>query len=242
MSPGELQPVGSSRGIRVLLISDQPIIRAGLRLLIAAEPSITVVAEASDLAWPTRADYRKADIVLIDLDACDQRGVMALPEVLGWAGGVKALMLARVEDRQGYTLAIRMGAMGVVFKEKNSEVLVKAIQKVHAGEVWLERTIMADVLGDISRVRPGANAAMSAEIGTLTARERQVVLLISEGMKNKQVASRLFISETTVRHHLTSIFSKLDVRDRCGLVVYAFRNGLTALPLQPRSRSERIKQ
>jgi len=121
---------------------------------------------------------------------------------------------------------MRMGARGLVFKENTPEILIKAIQKVHAGEVWLERKMMASVISDMSRVLSGKPDATSRQIATLTARERQVVSLIGEGLKNRDIAGRLFITEATVRHHLTSIFGKLDVKDRCELVVYAFRHGL----------------
>ncbi len=113
--------------------------------------------------------------------------------------------------------------MGVVLKEQASDVLLRAIEKVHAGEVWLERTMIAHVLGQMTRRRSHPQLSPEeAKIATLTAREREVMALIGEGLKNSQIAQRLFISETTVRHHLTSTFGKIGVHDRLELVIYAY--------------------
>jgi DNA-binding NarL/FixJ family response regulator len=119
--------------------------------------------------------------------------------------------------------------MGVVLKEKAAETLLRAIERVHAGEVWLERAMMASVLSQMTRAsqQPDPEAA---KIATLTTREREVIALIGEGLRNRQIAERLFISETTVRHHLTSIFAKLEVADRLELVIYAFRHALVRPP------------
>ena len=123
---------------------------------------------------------------------------------------------------------MRAGAMGVVLKDHAAEVLIKAIEKVHSGEVWLDRLMMGRVLQEISEEKQ--SNPDREKIDTLTERERQVVGLVGEGLKNKQIAARLFISETTVTHHLSSVFSKLEVSDRLELVVYAFRHGLAKLP------------
>jgi two-component system nitrate/nitrite response regulator NarL len=120
------------------------------------------------------------------------------------------------------------GAMGVVLKEHAAEVLIKAINKVHQGEVWLDRSMMGTVLDEMTQA-PEIDPE-GARIASLSDREREVIALIAEGLKNKQIAQRLFISETTVTHHLSSIFSKLDVSDRLELIIYAFRHGLAQLP------------
>jgi len=119
----------------------------------------------------------------------------------------------------------------LVLKERSTEILLKAIEKVHAGEVWLERSMIAAVLSEMTRKneRKPTNPE-AANIATLTPREREVITLIGEGLRNKQIAQRLFISETTVRHHLTSIFSKLHVSERLELVIYAYRHGLAKIP------------
>jgi two-component system, NarL family, nitrate/nitrite response regulator NarL len=110
-------------------------------------------------------------------------------------------------------------------------VLLQAIVKVHAGEAWLERTLVADVLGEITRgglIQPTGPEAV--KISTLTLREREVINLVGQGLKSRQIAAHLCIAEATLRRHLTSIFAKLKVVDRLELVIYAYRHGLSSCP------------
>jgi DNA-binding NarL/FixJ family response regulator len=124
-----------------------------------------------------------------------------------------------------------MGAMGVVPKTSNRQTLYKAIEKVHAGEVWIDRAMIANVLTQLSRSRlDDETDPEAARIASLSDREREVITLIGKGLKNKEIAARLTISEITVRHHLSSIYSKLNVADRLELTIYAYRNGLADLP------------
>lgn len=123
---------------------------------------------------------------------------------------------------------MRLGAAGVIPKEKAAESLLKAIECVHGGETWLDRIATASLLAELAHGRPSkAPTADEARVSTLTTREREVIGLVAEGLRNKDIAWRLRISEATVRHHLTSIFTKLAVSDRLALAVYAFRHGLT---------------
>ena len=123
--------------------------------------------------------------------------------------------------------AVEDGVVGVISKTQPPETLIKAIEKVHAGEVWLERSLIANVLGRLSRSQPAVKVDQEAvSINSLSEREKEVVKLIGQGYKNKRISSELCISETTVRHHLTSIYDKLGVSDRLELLVYAHRYGL----------------
>ena len=141
------------------------------------------------------------------------------------------IVLTGMRDSEAHRRAVRLGAMGLVRKEQASAVLLQAIAKVHAGEVWLERTLVADVLGEMTRGGPVCPVDPEAvKIATLTSRECELITLVGEGLKNRQIACRLCIAEATVRHHLTSIFAKLDVVDRLELVLYAHRHGLSRLP------------
>jgi DNA-binding NarL/FixJ family response regulator len=125
--------------------------------------------------------------------------------------------------------------MGMVKKEKAAEVLIAAIERVNDGEAWLDPSLMAGVLSEVTRAGKAAKTDPEAEkIASLTKREREVIVLIGEGIKNKEIAGRLFISETTVRHHLTSIYDKLEVADRVELLIYAFRHGLANPPASQR--------
>ena len=116
-------------------------------------------------------------------------------------------------------------------KEKAVETLLQAITKVRTGEVWLEPTMIARVLGDLTRPQPSPRISPeAAKIVKLTEREREVITLVGEGLRNKYIAERLYISEATVRHHLTAIFAKLGVSDRFELAIYAYQNGLAKPP------------
>ncbi len=127
--------------------------------------------------------------------------------------------------------AVRAGARGIVIKDQAVDILIKAIQKVHEGELWLNRKMTAKLVDDLSRPNAGTHRDPdAAKIATLTAREKEIIAIACQGLRNREVAKRLFISEVTVRHHLTSIYSKLGLTDRFELALYAFRRGLAEPP------------
>ncbi len=218
--------------IRVLIVDDHAVVRAGLRMLIESQPGLMVVGEAKNRAEAlTVAAREHPDVVLLDLNLNGESGLDLIPELLTAADGARVLLLTGMRDPEAHQRAVRLGAVGVVLKDQTAEVVVKAIEKVHDGEVWIDRAMMASVLNDLSRGRAAQETNPEvAKIAALTEREREVIRLIGEGLKNKQIADRLYISETTVRHHLTSIFSKLGVSDRLELVIYAYRYGLAKPP------------
>src|SRR5262245_48011590 len=154
-----------------------------------------------------------------------------IPTLLHTAPETRILVLTGVRDAEAHRQAIRHGALGLVFKEKAVETLLEAITRVRAGEVWLEPTMIARVLGDLTRPQPSPRfSPETAKIARLTEREREVIALVGEGLRNKYMAERLCISEATVRHHLTAIFAKLDVSDRFELAIYAYQHGLAKPP------------
>jgi two-component system nitrate/nitrite response regulator NarL len=213
--------------IHVLLIEDHAVVRAGLRLLIESRRGMVVVGEAANQADALAIAAREQpDIILLDLDLGAEKGLDIMPRLIAAAGQARVLILTGVRDVEDHRRAIRQGAMGLVLKEQAPETLLKAIEKVHAGEVWLDRAILASVLSEmvLGGTRP-ANAE-ATRISALTEREREVIALIGEGLKNKQIGDRLSISETTVRHHLTSAFAKLGVESRLEMVIFAHRHGL----------------
>jgi DNA-binding NarL/FixJ family response regulator len=140
---------------------------------------------------------------------------------------LRILVLTGVRDAQAHRRAFQLGATGLVEKDAAADVLLKAIRKVAAGEIWLDRASTAILLAELTRGEQHEKGDPDAEkIARLSPREREVAELIGEGLSNRKIAERLFISETTVRHHLTSIFSKLEVHDRLELLLYAYRHGL----------------
>jgi DNA-binding NarL/FixJ family response regulator len=220
------------KGIGLLLLGNQPIVRAGLRALIEGHDDLSVIAEAPAQAKALEINgHERPDIVLLDCDPDAVTTLDLLSELLQGEAPTPIVLLTESQDRDFQQRAIKLGARGQVSKNQTPEVLFKAIQKVYAGEVWFERVIMAHALGEMSckngKKEPSDEAI---RIETLSKREREVVVLIGEGLKNKQIADRLFLSETTVQHHLSSIFGKLGVADRLELVIYAYRQGLVKLP------------
>jgi two-component system nitrate/nitrite response regulator NarL len=217
--------------IRVLLVEDHAVVRAGLRLLIESRRGLSVVGEAANHADALALTAREQpDIILLDLDLGTENGLNILPGLRAAAGQAHVLVLTGVRDVAEHHRAIRQGAMGLVLKEHAPEVLLKAIEKVHAGEIWLDRAMLATVLNEMVSGQAGPANAEATRIATLTERERQVIGLVGEGLKNKQIGDRLSITETTVRHHLTSIFTKLGVGSRLEMVIFAHRHNLTTWP------------
>ena len=219
--------------IRVLIVDDHAVLRAGLRLIIDSQPGMRVVGEADTGAVALAlAAAERPYIVLLDLDLGDDDGFEVLPALLGAVPGLRVIVLTALRDPLAHERAVLLGALGLVLKEKPIDTILKAIEKVHAGEVWLERVMIARVLGVRAQVmvQPPEPQATSPQIAALTDREHEVIRLIGEGLKNKEIAEQLVISEATVRHHLTSIFSKLEVADRFELVVFAYRHGLAQVP------------
>jgi two-component system, NarL family, nitrate/nitrite response regulator NarL len=220
------------RLIRILMIDDHALLRAGLRMIIESRMGMVVVGEAENRT-ETLAAIANAmpDIILLDLDLGDESGLDLLPELIANVPDARIILLTGLRDVEVQRRAILLGAMGLVSKQKAADTVIRAIEKVYAGEVWLDRAMIASILND--RVSTSVASEQNAEalkIAKLTEREREVIKLIGEGIKNREIAARLYISEATVRHHLTSVFAKLGVTDRFELVIYAFQHGLAKLP------------
>jgi two-component system, NarL family, nitrate/nitrite response regulator NarL len=223
---------GGATPIRLLLVDHHVIVRTGLRLLLEHETGLTVVGEASQRAEALAAAADTApDIVLLDLDLGGASGLDLISDLQAAAPQTRVLVLTGVRDLERLGRAVRLGARGVVRKEEEREVLVQAIAKVHAGEVWLDPAPPRPVLRAITQLHTGqAVDPEAAKIATLSLREREIITLVAQGLKNRPIAQHLCLAEATVRHHLTAIIAKLGLTDRLGLVVYAYRHGLACLP------------
>jgi two-component system nitrate/nitrite response regulator NarL len=217
--------------IGILIVDDHAVVRTALRLLLEKQPGITVVGEASNRAEALElASREQPEIILLDLCLREESGMDLIPELLRSAEAAKIVVLTSVQDEAEFRRAIRLGAMGVVSKEAPANLLVKAIERVNAGELWLNRQMTAVLVTELRRpAEPAKPTPESDMIAKLTHREMEIISLVGEGLKNKQIAGRLFISETTVRHHITSILNKLDVSDRLELLIFAYKNDLVAI-------------
>ena len=224
---------GGKSSIRVLLVDPQMIVRAGLRLLIESWPGLKVIGEAgTPVEAHVIATREKPQIILVDLDLGRAGSAIdCIPDLQKASEGGRIIVLTAVHDSDAHHQAILVGAMGLVLKEQAPEELRRAILKVHSGEIWLNRKLATGIITKMSQpsLWEKKNPA-SPGISLLTAREREVFDLVSAGLKNKDIADRLFISETTVRHHLTTIFSKLEVTSRFELIIFAYRQKLVGPP------------
>jgi DNA-binding NarL/FixJ family response regulator len=231
--------------IRLVLVEPQRLIREALRAVLQSKADIMVVGEAGDAPEVLGVvDSHQPDVVLIAFDGSTERDLAVLAELPRVAERARTVLLTSEVDAALHAHMIELGVMGLVPKAQSAQVLVKAVKKVHAGELWLDRSRTADVVNHFTRKRADDDPE-STKIASLTVREEEIVALVTEGMDNKDIAERLFISECTVRNHLTSILDKLQLSNRFQLAVYAFRRGLVFCPQMPaimrRSRTVRME-
>ena len=217
--------------IRILIVDDQLVVREGLRLLIENHPGIKIAAMASSSTEALDIVARESfDLVILNLELGGSSALSLIPQLRNAASQASVLALTGVRDSAVHQKAVQFGARGVVLKDDAADLLIKAIEKVYLGEVWLDRLSLGDLLKQLTSPEKESLDPHRQRISSLTDREREVITLIAQGLKNKQIADRLFISHTTVTHHLSSIYSKLGVTDRLELVVYAFANKLAKMP------------
>ncbi len=219
--------------LRILIADDHAMVRAGLRMLIEQEPQLRIVGEAGDLkAAIELAASAQPDVILLDLDMAGENALDVLPDLLTAAKGARGTVLTGLRDPAAHRDAVRRGALGVLLKDQAAEVLIKAIEKVQAGEAWLDRKVMGHLLGEMRAQKvPQDVDSEEQKIATLTHREREVLDLVSQGVKNQEIAERLFISDHTVRHHIGAIYAKLGVAGRLDLILYAYHHRLAKPPV-----------
>jgi DNA-binding NarL/FixJ family response regulator len=213
---------------RVLLVEDHQTMLWGLQKLIDAErPRMEVVGSARTCPEALAGAAQLApDVILLDLDLAGVSMVDFLPELLS-NGLSRVLVLTAAHHTETLDLAVRRGARGILHKEVSAGQVLKAIEKIHCGELWFDASTMERLFGQLQRARSAPRDA-PAPHASLTARERAIVsaALQHSGSANHEVAKRLFISEHTLRNHLTSIYRKLNVTNRLEMYVYAIRHGL----------------
>ncbi len=226
--------------IRVMLVDDHALLRGGMRWMIAGEPSLAVVAECPNSRDAcSTAIETKPNVVVLDSD--DDNGLRYVPELLELEHAPQVLVLAGSAQYPVFSEAMRLGVRGVFLKEQPPELLIRAIQRVYEGELWFGRSMMVKM---IMQEQPPAKAPSpeAMKIALLVERELDVIRLLAEGLSNRDIARRLHLSASTVRHYFTSIFGKLEVTDRVKLLILAYRTNLVEPPLQsPTDREPRIR-
>lgn len=211
--------------IRVVVVDDHDLMRNGICSLIEQDARLVV---AGDFAYvkklPSKIFARKPDIILLDLD--DEHDIFELVSNLRQINSrVPILFLTSEEHSPLSEKAIVAGAQGLITKDKDPDFLQLAIVRAYQGEVWLTRSMMASVI-DSLRQAGEHTSPEEARIATLTPQEREVIRLLNQGLNNRQIGERIHLSESTIRHHFTSIYKKLDLPDRLALLVFAYRHGL----------------
>jgi DNA-binding NarL/FixJ family response regulator len=216
--------------ISVLLADDQALVRAGFRALLNAEPDIEVVAEAADGLDAVRlARQTRPDVVLMDIRMPGVDGLEATRRIVADAAlaATKVVILTTFELDEYVFEALRTGASGFLVKDTEPVELLRGIRAVAAGDALLSPSVTRRVIGEFAasgaRARP---AAPPRELGQLTDREREVMVLVAEGLSNDEIAARLVISPATAKTHVSRTMVKLGARDRAQLVVYAYEAGL----------------
>jgi DNA-binding NarL/FixJ family response regulator len=210
--------------IRVLVADDQSMVRAGFRMLLAGEDDIDVVAEASNgLEAVEKAERFHPDVILMDIRMPELDGLEATRLILATDNGARILVLTTFDLDEYVYEALRAGASGFVLKDDPPEQLLAAVRVVAGGDALLSPTVTKRVIRQFTRTpRPAPPRALA----DLSEREQEVFRLITRGLSNAEIGKELFISETTVKTHITHILQKLDLRDRVQAVVLAYETGL----------------
>lgn len=217
-----------SGSINVVIIEPQALLRDGVAALLSAADGFVVAASASTaIELEPALQVRAPDVVVLGLGTPAAGAFAALDALPRLAEITRTLVVTSADDAAVYERAIELGAHGVLSPEQPGPVLCQAIRAIHGGELWLDRRRTSAVVSYLARGRASKDVEQT-RIESLTPREREIVLLITEGLRNKQVAERLLIGEATVRNHLTSILDKLELAGRFELAVYAFRRGLVS--------------
>ncbi|HEY8324104.1 MAG TPA: response regulator transcription factor [Ktedonobacterales bacterium] len=222
---GDAEQPAPQKLIRVLLADDHTILRAGLRMMLDAQPDIEVVGEASDGRQAlAEAQRLQPDVVLMDITMPEMNGIEATRQVKRALDSTRVLILTMHENEEYLFQVLRAGASGYILKEAASTELISAIRIVCAGRFYMSPSAQSMMVGDyLQRVRSGEERD---SYSALTEREREILKLVAEGHTNNQIAERLFISPKTVDTHRTHIMDKLNLHSRAELVKYAMRRGL----------------
>jgi DNA-binding NarL/FixJ family response regulator len=214
--------------IRIVLVDDEQMVRAGLRMILESEDDFEVVGEAGD-GGPGVELVKKLDpdVVLMDIQMPGTNGLDATREIvaLGRDDSSRVLILTTFELDEYVYEALRAGASGFLLKRTPAEDLVAGVRVVATGEALLAPSITRRLITEFAR-RPAADRPSPAALDDLTPREREVLLLIAQGLSNHEIAEKLFLSEGTVKTHIKRIFYKLDLRDRTQAVILAYNVGL----------------
>jgi len=210
--------------IRVLIVDDQALVRMGFRMLLDAEPGITVVGEAADGAEGIRlATSTKPDVILMDVRMPGLDGIAATAEALRVSPASRVIILTTFDLDEYAFGGLRAGASGFLLKDTRPAELLAAVRAVATGEAAISTRVTRRMLDLFGARLPEAGASA---LDTLTPREREILLAISEGLSNGEIGEQFVLSESTVKTHVGRVLLKLGLRDRVQAVIFAFEHGL----------------
>jgi len=213
----------------VLIADDQALMRAGFRMILEAEPDLEVVGEATTgHEAVAEAGRLRPDVVLMDVRMPEMDGIEATRRLLDGNGDTKVVMLTTFDMDEYVYEALRAGASGFLVKDVPPEQLIAGIRSVASGDALLAPSVTQRLIQEFVRRPPDGIRTPSPELSGLTAREVEVLQMMARGLSNGEIASELFVSETTVKTHVAHLLSKLGVRDRVQAVVFAYESGVVA--------------
>ena len=210
---------------RILIAGDHAIFRAALRQLLQLDSGITVVGEAGDGRQARKLlEKLQPDVLLLNIPR--QSGLDVLRQLTGVRTKTRIILVLAAAERQEIVEALRLGARGVLHKNTASELLYKCIRTVMAGEYWVDRNSLCDLVQTLSHFAGPVPESRQANAFGLTRRQSEILSAVMEGFTNKEIATRFHISEQTVKHHLSSIFEKVGVTNRMELALFAMNKHL----------------
>jgi len=213
------------KDIKVLIVDDHSLVRQGLKQIVELESDIKVIGFAADGEEAiVKVQELKPDVVLLDVNMPKLNGIQTLRRLKDIDRTTKVIMLTFHDDREYLFETINLGANGYVLKDAESEALIKAIRDVFQGSSYIYPTLATDLVKEFSRREEKSKKGINEQ--NLTKREYEVLTLLAEGLNNKQMGECLFISEKTVKNHISSIFKKINVSDRTQAAIYAYKHNI----------------
>ena len=221
----------STASIRVFIADAHPIVIEGLKSVLAQYPGLQLVGDAVDgMEAIDKIVHLDPDVVLLDLRLPRVDGLTVLRSIQTRAPRTKVILFAASDNKEEFVEAMKLGCSGILPKDSPTALIEKSVEKVHAGEIWLDSTTTAAVIRQFASPAEfpaaHANGKPARERAQLSQREREIIVLIAQGYKNKEIAEKMFITEQTVKNHLHNVFDKLGVSDRLELALYAIHNSL----------------
>lgn len=216
--------------IRIMIVDDQSLVRDGLAMLLNLRPELEVVGTANNgMEAVQKAEEFQPEIILMDIRMPHTNGVEGTRLIKEQFPNIKVLMLTTFNDSELIFEALEQGASGYLLKDMATDTIVRAILTAHAGGVVLPQDITAQIVKELKRTKVDsiAEQRVPEQIGQLTEREIEVLRELGYGLNNKEIAEKLFITEGTVKNHVSNIISKLELRDRTQAAIFAVRYGVT---------------